>query len=211
MNLVRLIPSRGSLPPLPSATEITSARSTPVVFLHGWLASPGNFEQPITKLLRQGIPVAAPGYGNRGTVAVADSLAQVRGQLEKIVAVSATGQIDVVGHSLGAVLAIQLAHELPVRTLVGLAPAYDGLLTALPGWLVLLASLVLGPGIRDIARPHPWDIELPARTRVVSIVSTADRVVKPTAVGDVVDIHGVRHEHMPAQTAPIIDALQWRP
>ena len=52
MGLLSWIPHRGTLPALPSLSEIAAGPGTPVVFLHGFLASPNNFELPLTALWR---------------------------------------------------------------------------------------------------------------------------------------------------------------
>ncbi|HZK32462.1 MAG TPA: hypothetical protein VFC72_06080, partial [Corynebacterium sp.] len=80
-------------------------------------------------------------------------------------------------------------------------------------WLLRAASLIAGPGAADVLRPEPWEVRAPARTRVVSIVSSADRVVPLSSaeLGEVVYISGVIHENLPQVTGPLLDALDWRP
>jgi hypothetical protein len=60
---------------------------------------------------------------------------------------------------------------------------------------------------------EPFTAELPARTRVVSLVSDADTIVPAASsdLGEVRPLTGVRHEHLPAQADAILDALEWTP
>ena len=64
------MPSRGRLPDLPEPTG-----GVPVLFLHGVLGAPGNFEAPIKMLIDAQIPVLAPAYGRRATAPIEQSLA----------------------------------------------------------------------------------------------------------------------------------------
>lgn len=210
------LPHRGALPELPTLAEIAAGPGTPVVFLHGFLASPHNFGLPLTALLAAGVPVAAPAYGEGGTARVEDSFTQLQAAVDELRAASPTGRVDLVGHSLGGHLGLRLAHHYPpgtVRTLVGLGAAFRGVPYRGRPWLLRAASLIAGPGAADVLRPEPWEVSAPARTRVVSIVSSADRVVPLSSaeLGEVVHISGVIHENLPQVTGPLLDALDWRP
>lgn len=216
MGLLSWIPHRGTLPALPSLSEIAAGPGTPVVFLHGFLASPNNFELPLTALMREGIPVAAPAYGDGGTARVDESFAQLKTAVQELLDASPTGRVDVVGHSLGGHLGLRLAHHYPpgtVRTLVGLGAAFRGVPYRGRPWLLRAAGAIAGPGVAEVLRPEPWEASAPAGTRVVSIVSSADRVVPVSSadVGELVRIDGVIHENLPQVTRPVLEALDWRP
>lgn len=211
--LTSLIPTRGVLPELP---EILPGGPTPVLFLHGVLASPGNFEGAIRALLVQGVPVLAPTYGNRGTGDIHASLRELRELLDARLP-DPTGQFDIIGHSLGGRLGLELAHHHPtrVRTLVGLGASYRGVPRRdTPGARLLNQALgrVGGLAYRQLMVPVPLRAELPAHTRVVSLVSDRDTVVPPSSaeLGEVHRLPGVRHEHLPQQTGAILRALAWR-
>ncbi len=206
------MPHRGTLPELP---PLADAHGTPVVLLHGLMGSPGNFERTVRRLLDDGVPVAAPGYGRRGTIGLDASLAEVTGGIDEIIAASPTGRIDVVGHSLGALMGLRLAHTRPgkVRTLVGVGAVFRGLPPArnrLLGWGI---KVVMGVGARELMVPEPLDAVEPEGTRVVSLISAADRVVPSDSsrLGEVVEIPDVRHEHLPGRADEIVAALRWRP
>ncbi|AGF73391.1 alpha/beta fold hydrolase [Corynebacterium halotolerans] len=206
------MPHRGTLPELP---PLADAPGTPVVLLHGLMGSPGNYERTARRLLDAGVPVAAPEYGRHGTVGLERSLAEITDGIGEVLGHSPTGRIDIVGHSLGGLMGLRLAHYLPgkVRTLVGLGAAFRGLPPArnrLLGWGI---GTVMGVGARELMVPQPLDAVVPEGTRVVSIVSDADRVVPTDSsrLGELVEVHGVRHEHLPGLAAEITDALGWRP
>lgn len=174
-----------------------------MLFLHGVLGAPGNFEAPIRMLIDAHIPVLAPCYGRRATVPVEESLAELRGLLTPL------GPVDIVGHSLGAALGLRLAQDFPVRTLVGLGAAFRGIPYRGPDWLRRAAGVVAGPSLAQLLCAEPWPVEVPAGTRVVSIHSTIDRVVPASSseLGEVIALPGIRHEHLPQVTHPVLAAL----
>lgn len=210
MSLLRWVPHRGTLPPLP---PLEQTPGTPVLLLHGLMGSPGNFERTARGLLELGAPLAAPLYGLRGTVPLERSfgeLADVAGDI-----LATRERIDIVGHSLGGHLGLRLAHEFPgrVRTLVGVGAAFRGL--PLPPNPVVRrgVGLVMGRGADDLMTAVPFAAAVPAGTRVVSLISDADQVVPATSaeLGEIRRICGIRHEHLPGLAGDIIDALDWTP
>lgn len=201
MSLLRWVPHRGTLPPLPPPDP---GGPTPVVLLHGLMGSPGNFAATAEALLERGIPVVAPLYGDRGTVAVETSFRELLDATSPL-----PTPFDVVGHSLGGYLGLRLATARPgtVRTLVGVGACFRGLPLP-PRRLVRKAiPLVMGRGASDLMTADPFPADVPEGTRVVSLVSDGDTVV-PASLGEVRPLHGVRHEHLPGQATAIIDALE---
>lgn len=185
------------------------------MFLHGVLASPGNFEPAVRALVDRGAPVLAPAYGNRGTGDIHDSLEQLTQLLEEA---ALPGRLDIVGHSLGGLLGLRLAHRFPgkVRTLVGVGTPYRGVPLGQGGLGPLLRAalgVIGGPAYRQMMVESPFPTPLPAKTRVVSVVSDIDRIVPPESaeLGEVHRITGVHHEHLPQQREAILTALDWRP
>ena len=204
MPLLRWVPHRGTLPPLPARP------GTPVVLLHGLMGSPGNFEATATALVDRGVPVVAPLYGERGTVGVDKSLDELLDATSSL-----PTPFDIVGHSLGGYLGLRLAVERPgtVRTLVGVGACFRGLPLP-PRRLVRRAiPLVMGRGAGDLMTAVPFPADIPTGTRVVSLVSDGDTVVPAASasLGEVRTLHGVRHEHLPGQADAIIEALDWTP
>lgn len=210
MSLLRWVPHRGTLPPLP---PLDQTEGTPVLLLHGLMGSPGNFERTARALLELGAPVVAPLYGQRGTVRLERSFAELLGFTGDILA--GAERIDIVGHSLGGHLGLRLAHEFPgrVRTLVGVGAAFRGL--PLPPNPVVRhgVSLVMGRGAGDLLTRVPFEAIVPEGTRVVSLISEVDRVVPAysSEIGLVRRLPATRHEHLPGMAEDIIDALGWRP
>lgn len=211
--LTTIIPTRGELPELPG---LVPGGPTPVLFLHGVLASPGNFEGAIRALLEQGVPVIAPTYGDRGTGDIHSSFRELQDMLATEV-LSQHDQIDIVGHSLGGRLGLELAHHFParVRTLVGIGAIYRGV----PRGGTLGAKLfhtalgtLGGPAYRQIMVSTPMSAALPQHTRVISLVSDRDSIVPVSSaeLGEIRRLKGVRHEHLPQQTEAILQALAWR-
>ena len=207
MSLLRWVPHRGHLPELPALP------GTPVVLLHGLLGSPGNFELTARALIAAGIPVIAPEYGLRGTVPVERSLTELVDVLSPHLGSSRT--VDIVGHSLGGLLGLRLARQFPgsVRTLVGVGAAFRGLPAPRNPVVRRGIGTVMGRGALDLLTPEPWAAEVPAGTRVVSIISDADRIVprESSDLGEVVEVHGVRHEYLPSLAREISAALAWTP
>lgn len=207
MSLLRWVPHRGHLPELPALP------GTPVVLLHGLLGSPGNFELTARALIAAGAPVIAPEYGLRGTVPVERSLTELVDVLSPHLGSSRT--VDIVGHSLGGLLGLRLAHEFPgsVRTLVGVGAAFRGLPAPRNPVVRRGIGTVMGRGALDLLTREPWAAEVPAGTRVVSIISDADRIVprESSDLGEVVEVHGVRHEYLPSLAREISAALAWTP
>lgn len=207
MSLLRWVPHRGCLPELPELP------GTPVVLLHGLLGSPGNFEVTARALIAAGVPVIAPEYGLRGTVPVERSLTELVDVLSPHLGPSRT--VDIVGHSLGGLLGLRLAHEFPgsVRTLVGVGAAFRGLPAPRNPVVRRGIGTVMGRGALDLLTREPWAVEVPVGTRVVSIVSDADRIVprESSGLGEIVEVRGVRHEYLPSLAGQISAALAWTP
>lgn len=197
--LLSKIPARGVLPPSPhDPTQI------PVVFLHGILGSPGNFEKPAWTLVGQGRPFYAPAYGDHGTAALDDSLHELLTFLDGIRA----PQVDIVGHSAGGLLGLRLAQVRPgkVRGLIGLGAAFNGVPHRVP--LRFLAQHFTGKALMDITRPLP--AKTPHGVKVISVISDADYIVPAasSSLGSIVHISGVRHENLPREAGVILDQLR---
>ena len=86
----------------------------------------------------------------------------------------------------------------------------------LAGAAGVAATCAVAGGIAAAAGAAPQalaEASAPAGTRVVSIVSSADRVVPVSSarLGKLVRIDGVIHENLPQVTRPVLEALDWRP
>ncbi|MCQ9343658.1 alpha/beta fold hydrolase [Corynebacterium kozikiae] len=208
MLFARLIPPMGVLPTSPQWVE---GAAPPVVFLHGVLGSPGNFERPAAVLAAQGRAFFAPAYGNHGTAALERSYAE----LEKYFAGlrrQGIGRVDIVGHSAGGHMGLHIAHAFPgmVRRLVGLGAAYRGTprrLLSAPG-MSPAVRLLLGDALLGFSRP--FEAQAPEGVEVLSVYSTNDFVVpQATAtLGATYEIVGPRHDQLPRLANLIVAALE---
>lgn len=84
----------------------------PVIALHGTLDSPGAWAPLIDGLRARGRLVYAPAYGERGTGAIADSVAEVEAYIEQICADTGSDEVDIVAHSQGGLIAFLLYTRL---------------------------------------------------------------------------------------------------
>ncbi|MDU0479870.1 alpha/beta hydrolase [Staphylococcus chromogenes] len=197
MHWTSLIPRKGRLP-LPTQPALSDA--PPVILLHGTLGSPGNFSRTAHALQQAGRRVIGLEYNHRGTGSLADSVAEVGEYLERF------DRFDLVGHSMGGLVGLELAHAVGARmsTLVGVAACWRGV----PNRGIARLSPLLGKGYQDALRAR--EPRLPAHTRVVSVISDADRTVPAHSarLGDVIVVHGVHHAHMANQAEAILRALR---
>lgn len=94
----------------------------PVIALHGTLDSPGAWAPLIDELRDRGRLVFAPAYGERGTAAVADSVAEVEAYIDCICAETGSDAVDIVAHSQGGLIAFLLYARLVADTSTQPAP-----------------------------------------------------------------------------------------
>ncbi|GGG80446.1 lipase family alpha/beta hydrolase [Corynebacterium pelargi] len=210
MALLKWVPAMGILPASPPLQR----DQVPVLFLHGTLGSPGNFEFPARALANRGRAFFAPRYGSHGTDSLDTSLGQLNSYMAKLQA-QGIQQVDIVGHSAGGLLGLRLAQQHPtmVRGLIGLGAAFKGVPRTLP--FNRLSRPMLSPLVRFVAGQVFVDItqQLPAAApegvQLISIYSTADRIVPAASskLGHTIELDGVRHEELPRQTVPILEAL----
>ena len=126
-----------------------------MVLVHGTFADMSDSWQALSPLLRNhGYCVFALNYGAHGgsdalgvyaTGDIADSAAQLSAFVDRVLAATGAGRVDLVGHSQGGMMPRYylkyLGGAAKVRTLVGLAPSNHG--TTLNG-LFTLGGLLAG-------------------------------------------------------------------
>ena len=206
--LVLYLPRRGTLPPpLPVTRD-----DVPVLLLHGYLGSPGNFGPTARALQQRGTPALGFEFGHRGTDRLDDSLNQIAHFARTI----PSERFDIVGHSQGGLLGLRLAH-LPefqprIRRIVGLGASFKGINVNYPAWLDPIAAAIGGPAAPYLRGKGFHEATIPDGVEVVSIVSTADRIVRPdnATLGHVITIDGVPHSRMPELAGPVIKALDMK-
>ncbi|QMV84627.1 alpha/beta fold hydrolase [Corynebacterium hindlerae] len=188
------LPRRGTLPAPIDSDE------PPVVVLHGTLSSPGNFQKLAEELQAGGRPVIGLEYGQRGTA----DLDVCTDEVVKFL--SQFPLVDVIGHSLGGLIGLRATQQLDnIRVLMGLGAAYRGVPRTLTGRVV---GWFGGPAFLQLQRG--FEAEVPTGVEVVSVLSTADTVVPrySSVLGEVIEIAGVHHAHLPNRTEVIIPALE---
>lgn len=187
------LPRRGTLP------KPIESEDVPVVVLHGTLGSPGNFERLAHALAERGRRVIGFEYGDRGTADLDVSAREVTQFLAQF------ELVDVIGHSLGGLMALRAAHTLGnVRTLIGLGASWRGVP---PTRFPQLLEWIAGPAFRQLQQR--FEARVPEGTTVVSIVSDSDTVVPAwsSTLGKVITVSGVHHAHIPNQVETIIAQL----
>jgi len=172
----------------------------PVLVIHGYLATKGSLHLLEEQLARRGHVVMSFRFGpipiNLGDIrSSADHVAQ---KVESIIAQTAVSQVDVVGHSMGGLVALYYVKRLGggrrVRRLVLLGTPARGTWSALLGLFTAplgLASLQLLPGspfLRELT-----ETPLPPGVDVVSIGAVRDWLAPLASTV----LEGVRHIALP--------------
>lgn len=124
-----------------------------VVCLHGYAGYPGELALPAKRLFSQGFDVFVPrypGHGTNGDDFIKTGREEWIGEAEKtlVTALSAYGNVSLVGHSMGGAIAVILAQRHAVEKMVLYAPALS--IPALPFNLVSLLSIFIK------RRKQPW-------------------------------------------------------
>ncbi len=159
----------------------------PVILLHGFGTSSA-VTAPLARYLRRelGRPVIRVPLGGRLPIHLGDvrrSAERVAGEIERRVAESGFAYVDVVGHSLGGLVATYLLKALDrgrrVRRVVTLGTPHRGTPAALLGALVLgffsraIWQMIPGsPLLRQLAK-----LPVPSGSELVAVASDADNLV----------------------------------
>jgi triacylglycerol esterase/lipase EstA (alpha/beta hydrolase family) len=194
----------------------SAAHPRPVVLLHG-LSSTGEQNWAIhgPAIAKAGYCAFAPTYSERlgqgGQASVADSAVEIEAYVDRVLATTGADRVDLVGHSLGAFLALYVTkvggYGPRVGRVVALAPPTHG--TTLLGLLALVNGLgVRGPVDQALGLACPACPDLlaggPAVTRLEDgpvavpgvdytvVASRLDAVVTPSSRGFIAE-PGVRN------------------
>lgn len=191
--LLRLFPPTPLLPGSTASPEV-EPEQVPVVLLHGTIDSPGAWSALAAELHRRGRRVLIPGYGNRGSAPIGESLVWLEGYLAEVHA-SGASLIDVIAHSQGGLLAYLLARRgAALRHVVSISDSVAGV--SVPWWASplawgggRLARALAGPALAEQLHPRidrwlaatplpPWQGRPVTVTRWVSLTSAADSWVR---------------------------------
>jgi triacylglycerol lipase len=218
-----LVDDRARLDPLSPVTRglllgDVAAAGVPVVLVHGIVDNRAAFTVIRRALQRRGYGRVTTLNYSPLTTDVAAAAERLGRHVERICDQTGYDRVNVIGHSLGGIIARYYVQrrggDRRVGTLVTLGSPHAG--TTLARLLPLPVARQLRPGaqvIRELAAPTR------ARCRVVSVHSDRDEIVVPNSSGrlehpdlDVtnVAVHGVGHLALlldPAVVAVCVDAL----
>jgi pimeloyl-ACP methyl ester carboxylesterase len=191
-----------------AAAAVSPASGPPVLLIHGYLATRGSLHLLEEGLARRGHVVMGFRFGpiNLGDIRASAEL--VARKVESIAAQTSVEKVDVVGHSMGGLVALyyvkRLGGDKRVRRLVLLGTPAHGTWSALLGLFTAplgLASLQLLPGspfLRDLS-----NTPLPKGVDVVSVGALRDWLAPLSST----ILDGVRHLSLPTgHTGLLIDA-----
>lgn len=196
---------RGNRIPAPLACEPREQAGPPVLLIHGYLATRGSLALLERRLSEQGHLVLSYRLGLVNTADISESAAFIARKVESIAAQTAIDRMDIVGHSMGGLVALHYLKRLGgrrrVRRLVMLGTPVAGTWSALLGLAAAplgRASLQLLPDsqfLRELA-----DGQLPEEAEVVCISGDRDRLAPP----DRTVLVGVRHINLPTNHAGLL-------
>ncbi|MEP2652200.1 MAG: alpha/beta fold hydrolase [Paraglaciecola sp.] len=177
-----------------------SSCKDPVVLVHGNTSTPASWVNTYNLLLSQGYTNAdiyRPDWGSKYCASCnnhnGSEETPVRQAINNAIANSCSGQIDVIGHSMGATLAAQQISKLAaasyVDTFVGIAGAFRGLYSCGIYPFNVWSSTC---GYYGLSIQSPFLDGLfgdPLGDKVYSIKSNSDQVVCATGVCSVYGVH----------------------
>lgn len=147
----------------------------PVIALHGTLDSPGAWAPLVDGLRARGRRIYIPAYGNRGTAALADSVAEVEAYIDGVCDETNSDTVDIVAHSQGGLVAFLLFTRLAgdederisFRRVISVSGSIGGVnLTGLSRMLAWQhgapARWLMGQALADQIAVATGDCELPA-------------------------------------------------
>ncbi|MFT7261286.1 MAG: triacylglycerol lipase, partial [Glaciecola sp.] len=172
----------------------------PVVLVHGNAATPASWDNTFNLLLSQGYSstdIYRPNWGSKNCASCNNHSGSeetlVRQAINDAIANSCSGQIDVIGHSMGATLAAQQISKLAaasyVDTFVGIAGAFRGLYSCGIYPFNVWSSTC---GYYGLSIQSPFLDSLygePLGDKIYSIKSNIDKIVCATGVCVVYGVH----------------------
>lgn len=194
LNVLAYLPRR----PLAPSPQVTYRPV--VVLLHGTNSSPRVFRRLSLALARRGIAFVAPSYGKHGSAPVTECVDEL------VETVAGYKEIDIVGHSFGGLVGLEVARrpELSgrVRRIVGLGAQWFGQPNRI---------YIGGASHRDLACQH-FPRTVPDNVTVYSLTSRTDRTVPYTLcrLGRLTALPRCPHFLPPTCTDYVLRALELR-
>jgi pimeloyl-ACP methyl ester carboxylesterase len=177
----------------------------PVLVIHGYLATKGSLHLLEQQLAKRGHVVMSFRFGPINLGDIRDSAGLVARKVESIVAQTGVSHVDIVGHSMGGLVALHYVKRLGgrhrVRRLVLLGTPAQGTWSALFGLITAplgLASLQLLPGspfLKELA-----ETPLPKGVDVVSIGALRDWLAPVATTA----LEGVRQVALPTSHSGLL-------
>lgn len=134
--LLALFPDLGYIPPQ-DFRPWTPGEKTPVMFIHGTIGAPGNFEKFVPEIKDRRLFFAA--YGLNGTRPLAECVAEVTSQILELVEKIQAPELILVGHSRGGLVALLAASDprvskiVHIQRIIGIGANFSGA----PRWKIL--------------------------------------------------------------------------
>ena len=182
------------------ATAPAMACVDAVVLVHGNTGRPSDFDNTVAALTARGVPanrIFRPDWGSKTCAACNDHSGSEEVPVERALvdaaALSCTGRIDVVGHSMGATLAARVIRRLGmagyVDGFVGVAGAFRGLRSC-GNYPFNVATTTCGYWGLSVGSPLVDSLAGQRfGARVYSIKSWSDQVVCATGICTVGGVH----------------------
>jgi pimeloyl-ACP methyl ester carboxylesterase len=196
---------RGNRIAPPGDCEPAETSSPPVLLIHGYLATRGSLGLLERRLTERGHPVLSYRLGLLHTADIAESAAFIARKIESIASQTGVDRMDIVGHSMGGLVALYYLKHLGgrrrVRRLVMLGTPVGGTWSALLGVATMpfaRASLQLLPEsafLRELA-----DGALPDGVEIVCLSGDRDRLAPARSTY----LAGVRHICLPTNHAGLL-------
>lgn len=196
---------RGNRVAPPSAADPRPSQLPPVLLIHGYLATRGSLGLLERRLTEKGHVVLSYRLGLLHTADISESAALIARKVESIAAQTGTDRVDIVGHSMGGLVALyylkRLGGKRRVRRMIMLGTPVSGTWSALLGVAAAplgRASLQLLPVsqfLRELAQG-----ELPDNVELVCISGDHDWL----APSRTARLPGVRHISLPTNHAGLL-------
>lgn len=173
------------------ACRPTAAHPYPVVLVHGTYGDQKSlFEYLSWSVKVSGYCVFALDYGLHGTNAVAQSAAELKAFVDRVLAATGAAKVSIVGHSQGGMMPRYYIKFLGgadrVDDLVGIAPSnhgttWRGLLTLVPNFYCRACYDQMA-GSPFLTQLNAGD-ETPGAVSYTTVVSTSDVILAPSSSG----------------------------
>jgi pimeloyl-ACP methyl ester carboxylesterase len=178
----------------PRSCEPRENSCPPVLLIHGYLATRGSLGLLERRLTEKGHLVLSYRLGLLHTADISESAAFIARKIESIAAQTGLDHIDIVGHSMGGLVALHYLKRLGgrrrVRRLVMLGTPVAGTWSSLLG----VATMPLGRASRQLLPDSQFLRELaegslPEGVEIVCVSGDRDRLAPPSSTY----LKGVRH------------------